>query len=357
MRFPRRFERYVSLLSFALLGTAITATSQSVPVQTTAAAASEAASKQQPSTDGTQTANISGTVTDTNGDVIPGAAVVLKDPSGPDRTAISDLNGLYSFAGLRPGIGYRVSISVQGFVPWTSTAIVLQSGEFHIVKEGQLAIAGGETSVTVSSSPVEIATEQIHVEEQQRVLGIVPNFYVVYDKNPAPLTTKLKFQLALRVSVDPMSFIGAGALAGMNQAGDTPNYPQGAWGYADRYGAAYADGITDLFIGGAILPSLLHQDPRYFYQGTGSKRSRALHAMAAPFVCKGDNGKTQFNFSSVGGDLFSSAISNVYYPPSNRGYSFVFDSFAIDTGERVVSTLIQEFLLRKLTPSNKHQNQ
>ena len=32
-------------------------------------------------------------------------------------------------------------------------------------------------------------------------------------------------------------------------------------------------------IGGAILPSLLHQDPRYFYQGSGTKKSRALHAL------------------------------------------------------------------------------
>jgi hypothetical protein len=72
-------------------------------------------------------------------------------------------------------------------------------------------------------------------------------------------------------------------------------------------------------IGGAILPSLLHQDPRYFYQGTGTKKSRALHALSNSFVCKGDNGRRQPNYSSIGGDLASAAISNAYYPASNRG--------------------------------------
>jgi len=76
-------------------------------------------------------------------------------------------------------------------------------------------------------------------------------------------------------------------------------------------------------IGGAILPALLHQDPRYFYQGTGSNKSRALHALVAPLVCRGDNGRLQTNYSSVGGDLASAALSNAYYPPSNRGAGLV----------------------------------
>ena len=103
-------------------------------------------------------------------------------------------------------------------------------------------------------------------------------------------------------------------------------------------------------IGGAILPSLLHQDPRYFYQGTGTTKSRIFHAISNPFVCRGDNGDMQPNYSSLGGDLISSAISNAYYPRSNRGAGLVFGNFAIGTAERVVSSLAQEFLFRKLTP-------
>ena len=153
-----------------------------------------------------------------------------------------------------------------------------------------------------------------------------------------------------------MSVIGAAALAGMNQAGDTPNYRQGAIGYGQRFGAVYADGVTDIMFGGAILPSLLHQDPRYFYQGTGTVKSRMLHAMSAPFICRGDNGKSEPNFSSLGGDLISSALSNTYYPDSNRGANLVFGGFLLNTGERTVSALVQEFVLKRFTPSAKKVN-
>jgi len=102
-------------------------------------------------------------------------------------------------------------------------------------------------------------------------------------------------------------------------------------------------------IEGAILPSLLHQDPRYFYQGTGTTSSRFRHAMFHPFVCKGDNGRWQPNYSGIGGDLAPSAISMSYYPKSDRGVGIVFTNFLVDTGERIVASLAQEFLLRKLT--------
>jgi len=212
------------------------------------------------------------------------------------------------------------------------------------------------SSVTVYSSTEQIAAQQVRLEEQQRVLGFIPNFYVVYDsKNAVPLTTKLKFQMAYKAATDPISIVGAAALAGMNQAGDTPNYRQGAIGYGERFGAVYADGVTDIMFGGAILPTLLHQDPRYFYQGSGSTKSRLMHALSAPFICRSDDGKREINFSSMGGDLISGAISNAYYPESNRGASLVFSGFALSTGERMVSATVQEFLLKRLTPSAKGQ--
>jgi hypothetical protein len=127
-------------------------------------------------------------------------------------------------------------------------------------------------------------------------------------------------------------------------------------GYGQRFGAAYANEFTDIMIGGAILPSLLHQDPRYFYQGTGTKKSRALHAISAPFICKGDNGNRQFNYSSVGGDLASGALQNLYYPTSNRGPGLVISGFVIDTGGRIANALAQEFILHRLTRKVKDQN-
>jgi hypothetical protein len=205
----------------------------------------------------------------------------------------------------------------------------------------------------VSEKSVEVATEQVQVEETQRVFGFIPNFYVVYEPDPVPLTAKLKFRLALKVATDPVTAAGVAFLSGTQQAGDTPNYGQGAVGFGKRFGANAADGFSDIMIGGAILPSLLHQDPRYFYQGTGTKASRFRHAVFHPFVCSGDNGKMQPNYSSLGGDLASSAISNLYYPQSNRGAALVLTNFGINTAERVASSLAQEFLLKRLLARNR----
>jgi hypothetical protein len=173
----------------------------------------------------------------------------------------------------------------------------------------------------------------------------------VYDsKNAVPLTTKLKFQLAMKVSADPVTLAGVAFMAGVRQTAHTPDYVLGAKGYGQRVGAEAANGFSDILIGGAILPSLLHQDPRYFYQGAGTTRSRLGHALASPFVCKGDNGRWQPNYSSLGGDLASSALMNTYYPQSNRGAGMIFGQFAINTAERELSGAVQEFVLRKLTP-------
>jgi hypothetical protein len=304
-----------------------------------------------------QPGHVSGTAIDVDDEVIPGANVILEGPSPEEkRTVVANDSGVFAFDNLKPGTAYHITISADGFVSWTSAAIVVAPGQFLFLSDTKLAISGGATSVTVSSSSEEIATEQVKIEEQQRVLGFIPNFYVVYDHDPAPLTTKLKFKLALRAETDPITFVGVAFVAGLNQAGTTPNYGQGAAGYGQRLGALYANGFDDIMIGGAILPSLLHQDPRYFYQGTGTKKSRVVHAISSPFICKGDDGRWMPNYSSVGGDLATGAISNLYYPESNRGPGLVFANAAIVTGGRMVNGLIQEFFLRRLTPSARNQS-
>ena len=148
----------------------------------------------------------------------------------------------------------------------------------------------------------------------------------VRDHDPVPLTAKLKFRLALKTSTDPVTILGSAFVAAADQAGDTPDYQQGMKGYAQRFGANYANGMTDIMIGGAILPSLLHQDPRYFYLGTGTGKSRTLYALRTPFVCKGDNGHWQPNFSGLGGYLASGAIANariILSRIADRGWCFL----------------------------------
>jgi hypothetical protein len=299
---------------------------------------------------------IVGTVVDVNNDPVPGASVTLESRVLSDRRRVaSNDNGFFEFKDLEPGSPYHVIISAEGFAGWTSDEVILKPGQYEILTVSRLRIAPALTQVNVGYSAVEIATEQVKVEEQQRIFGFIPNFYVEYDPNAAPLTTKLKFQLAAKVSYDPVTLAGVGAFAAANQAGDRPNYPQGAKGYAERYGAVYADGITDIMIGGAVLPSLLHQDPRYYYQGTGTNKSRVFHALASSFVCKGDNGGRQPNYSTVGGDLAAAALSNVYYPASNRGVGLFLSNFFIDTGQRAVANLAQEFILRRLTKAKNQK--
>lgn len=292
---------------------------------------------------------IIGTVTDVQNEAIPDAGITLEGPTPADH-AVSKSNdeGFFRFGGLRPGVPYHLIVTAKDFADWSSSAITLQPGQQLDLGDIHLNIAVVQTTVTAVSTE-EIATRQVKAEEKQRVIGIFPNFFVTYEEHPAPLTPKLKFRLALRATIDPVNFIATGAFAGMNQAGDTPDYQQGAVGYAQRYGAAYADGFTNIMVGGAILPSLLHQDPRYFYQGTGSIKSRILHAAAFSVLCKGDNGRWQFNYSSIGGDLASGALSNIYYPPSNRSASLVFVNALLGMGGRVADDLAQEFVFKKLT--------
>jgi hypothetical protein len=300
---------------------------------------------------------IAGTVTDPTDTTVSGATVVLQGPRDHLVVVTKD-DGFFRFNGLQPGIPYHVTVSAKGFANWTSPAVILKPNQYLILKGCKLKIAEAVTAITVvPASPQEIATQQLKQQEKQRVLGIFPNFYVTYDRNAVPLTNKMKFRLALKTSVDPITILGIFMYAGIGQATNHPDYGQGAQGYAKRVGATAADGFADIMIGGAILPSLLHQDPRYFYQGTGTKKSRALHALSAAFVCKGDNGRLQPNYSTMGGDLATAALSNAYYPASSRGAGLMFENFLIGTGQRMVAGVLQEFVLRKITPSAKKKKQ
>ena len=294
--------------------------------------------------------SVIGTVSNVNGDTIANATVVLESSDRKDRRiALTNNNGFFEFHDVKPGIPFHITASAEKLADWRSPSMTIAPNQFKILTEIRLRVPTAITTVEVTQTSEEIATEQVKTQEKQRIFGFIPNFYVTYDPNPVPLPPKLKFRLALKTATDPITFLGTGVVSALQQAGDTPNYGQGAQGYAKRFGANTADTFTDIMIGGAILPSLLHQDPRYFYQGTGTTKSRMRHALLYPFVCKGDNGELQPNYSSLGGDLASSAISTIYYPKSNRGVGVVFTNFAISTGARMVSSLAQEFVLRKLT--------
>jgi hypothetical protein len=267
-----------------------------------------------------------------------------------NQEVISGGDGQFSFANIAPG-PFQLTITSADFAARTSPGI-LHSGEIYIVPPIALAVATNVTDVEVGLSQTEVAEEEIKIEEKQRVLGVLPNFYVSYIPNAAPLNSKQKFELAFRTVVDPFTFVFVGGAAGVEQAQNHfAGYGQGAQGYAKRFGAGYADMVSGTFIGGAILPSLLKQDPRYFYKGTGSKAARFLYAIANSVICKGDNKRWQVNYSNILGSLAAGGVSNLYYPAQDRnGAGLTLENGAIGVGATAVANLFQEFVVRKLTP-------
>jgi hypothetical protein len=238
----------------------------------------------------------------------------------------------------------------EGFVTQTISN-TLRPGEDYVVPPITMSLAMVVTEVRASPPMEEIAQEEFKDLEQQRVLGIVPNFYVSYVGEAAPLSPKRKFELALKATTDPVTMVAVAAIAGVDQATNRfSGYGQGAQGYAKRYGASYANFASGLWIGGAVLPSILKQDPRYFYKGSGTKRSRFLYAVSRPFICKGDNQRWQPNYSSVFGDLAAGGLSNLYIPERDRhGARLTFENAGIALGTSVAINVLQEFVLHRIT--------
>jgi hypothetical protein len=302
----------------------------------------------------TITGNVLGTVVDTSDDPIPGANVVLRGPAGERLTAVTKDDGGFAFEQAPAGVAYQITVTAEGFADWNSS-ITVEPGQNKTLEAVTLRILAVQRAVTVSYSSKEVAAQQLKDEEQQRVLRFIPNMYVVYESHPEPLTTRMKFHMAYKDLTHPVFFARTAAWAGVQQARNNPDeWRQGAEGYGKRLGAGFVDGVSGSLISNAILPSLLHQDPRYFYQGSGTKKSRALHAMLAPLVCKGDNGAWQPNYSQWGGSLIGYSISTAYYPSSDRTAGHVFQTLGIDMGLHVVGSLAQEFILGKFTSRGKH---
>ena len=300
----------------------------------------------------TPTASLSGTITDRDGDSIPAALLTLTVDTQPPRTASTASDGTFTFADLPAG-PWSLTIAAAGFAPHQASG-TLQPGEARALPDISLTSAS-TTNIEVTASQDQIAEAQIHIEEQQRVLAVIPNFYVSYDPNPVPLAPKQKYELAIRSLIDPVTLTLTGVSAGIEEATHTYAWEQGASGYAKRYAAGYGIELTSTLFTNAVLPVLFHQDPRYFYKGTGSVHSRVFYAIANAVVCKGDNHHWQPNYSAILGGLAASGIANAYYPAPNRsGAALTFENAAIGTGITAFQNLMQEFVVRKLTPHLPH---
>ena len=202
----------------------------------------------------------------------------------------------------------------------------------------------GAAQSDAQKSQHEKAEEQLKEQEKQRVMGEMATFNTTSNRNAAPLSSGQKFKLFFKSSTDPWPFLLAGVVSGIGQADDSySEWGQGAQGYAKRYGAAYSDAFIGNFFGNAVLPSIWHEDPRYFQKGTGSATNRFLWAAASTVWCRRDNGKWGPNYANVVGNLMGAAVARAYYPASERTVSDTINDGLTVSVEGIVGAEVIEF--------------
>lgn len=294
-------------------------------------------------------ATISGTVTDINGGLVPGAqitAVAQNLPRVHETTA--DQNGFFSFTDLPPGL-YTVTIKFSGLQTYVLRDIRLKAGGSFALPKTNLPIARTSADITVSLTEEQVAETQLNGELKQRVFGVFPNFYTTFDWNAAPLTVRQKAKLSGRALIDPVEFLTTAGVAGAEQYNNTfPEYGRGFAGYSRRYGAAYGDFVLSHTMGSVVFASLLHQDPRYFVMGTGTTRQRTWHALASAVMQRGDNRRWQPAYSNFLGNATTGLIASTYHPGTSMGQLVLNDSL-VGIGGRAVDNLVREFILRRIT--------
>lgn len=302
--------------------------------------------------DGTQesvAASITGTVLDSNHEVLPGAQVSAAGRStSVFRTVQAGSNGQFAFLGLPADI-YQLKVTAPGMNTFTASEIVLNGGETRLVSV-TLSVFGGATSVTVSGDTDEVAEQQVKIAERQRLGGIVPNFYSSYDWNAPPMRAKQKLKLSFRSIIDPVSLLTIAGTSGVQQYRNTfPEYGGGIGGFGKRYAVNWADNATGVLLSRGVYASIFHQDPRYFYKGTGSIHSRLFYAISAAVIAKGDDGRWKANYSHLLGNFSAAGISNFYYPASDRGASLVLFNGLSATASTAFSNVLREFVFKRVT--------
>ena len=294
---------------------------------------------------------ISGTVIDADGAVVSDAEVTLsREGAAEFGTTKSDSAGRFRFLGVPAG-KFKVSVAAVGLTG-ASFPVVLHAGEIFETPSLRLGTATVDASVDVVATQQELAQAEVKVEEHQRLAGVLPNFFVTYDWHAAPLSPKQKFELSSRSVIDPANFAVIAATAGVQQANNSlSGYGRGPAGYGKRFGADLGDVLIGTALGGAVFPSLFHQDPRYFYKGTGSVWSRTLYALSMSVVARGDNGKWEPGYAGIAGDFAAGGLSNLYYPSSDRrGAALTLENGLLDIASDAVSNVVQELVFRHLTP-------
>jgi hypothetical protein len=299
---------------------------------------------------------LSGSVVDANGGLVPDATVTVV--SGTEQhTAVSDDDGEFRLTGLPAG-PFQLTVTAKDLKP----ALVqgsLTAGQHSELDPIVMRMGARDTNVEVTASQAEIAEAEVKVEEKQRLVGVIPNFYVTYNWHAEPLDATQKWELAYRSLVDWTTFAFTGAIAGIQyEQGSLSGFGYGPGGYFKRYAANFGNAFFGSMLGGAVLPIVFKQDPRYFYKGTGSVRSRFWYAMSTAVISRGDNGKWQPGYANILGNYGAGALSNLYYPASSRqGAKLTLENGSIGIAFDGFGNVFQEFLLKRFTPSVKNAGQ
>jgi hypothetical protein len=220
-----------------------------------------------------------------------------------------------------------------------------------------LALARGaaqterQTGADPQTGPSEATQREIIQEEttgtsNDRLFFALPNFLTIENASQIPpLTAKQKFRVQARTSFDYVVVPWYGFLAGISQAENSePEYGQGAAGYGKRYGTSLADGTIENFWVFAILPSLVHQDPRFYQMPRGAFAHRAAYAMSRIFITRSDSGHRQFNLSEILGSAIAAGISTyTYHPRPERTLGNMASVWGSQVGYDAISIEVKEF--------------
>jgi hypothetical protein len=180
--------------------------------------------------------------------------------------------------------------------------------------------------------------------ENQALLAAKSFFFPNLAVNTKPLTPKEKFTLGVTNTVSGFNLLGTAAAAGISQARDTyPGYGQGAEGYFKRWGAGMAFSASTNMIGTFAIASMLHEDPRYFVQGSGKFGQSMKYAVSRVFVCRMDDGTTGTNWAALLGPLGAAGLQNTYLPEADRTVGTTFENYAIAIGVTAGTNALREY--------------
>ncbi len=221
----------------------------------------------------------------------------------------------------------------QSAVPFTSSFSTEEARAPHKSDKNKDALGKDGQSQTTGTS-------------NDRLFFTLPNFLTLENANQVPpLSTGQKYRVVVRSSFDYVLYPWYGFLAGISQAENSePGYGQGAAGYGKRYGAAFADGTIENFLTGAVFPSLLRQDPRFFQSGNGGFWRRTGYAMSRVIITRGDSGHSQANYSEIVGSALSAGISTyTYHPRADQNLRNAASVWGSQVGYDTLTFVVKEF--------------